>query len=242
MSFKQPLHGGLLNEKMLNNLFRHILSVFFPFRCHVCRDNCDFGNVLCHKCLEKLKSSIHAPQKVDDTTCDFSVYTMSSYTDFTSDIVKIIKYKPSKKLAEILGKICCDKASLTDFIKPDDIIIPVPMHEKRMRERGFNQASVLAETYAEFASSNFSPAVIRCRFTKPQASCNEVERMTNLDNAFVLAPDLIKSAFKGKRLIVVDDVATTGSTLKKSIEPLRILGAKEIIALVVSHSYKKDKR
>ena len=219
--------------------FGHFLSIFFPYRCHVCKNNCNFGIVLCDDCKEKLKKAIHKPELVKDTAGNFNIYTMSSYDDFTSDIVKIIKYRPSKRLAVILGKICAEQADLKNFFKADDVIVPVPMHEKRLEERGFNQASVLAEAYAEQTGCNYSPALIRSRFTKPQASCSESERMTNLENAFVLSSDLIKSAFKGKRIIVIDDVATTGTTLLKSVEPLKELEAKEIIALVVSHSYKK---
>ena len=219
--------------------FSHFLSIFFPYRCHVCKNNCDFGVVLCDDCKEKLKKALHKPELVKDTAGNFKIYTLSSYDDFTSDLVKIIKYKPSKRLAVILGKICAEQADLKNFLKSDDVIVPVPMHEKRLEERGFNQASVLAEAYAEKTGCNFSPAIIRSRFTKPQASCSESERSTNLDNAFSLNPDIIKSDFKGKRIIVIDDVATTGTTLQKSIEPLKELDAKEIIALVVSHSYKK---
>ena len=223
----------------LKRLLGQLISVFFPFRCHVCKKNCDFGIVLCDECKDKLEKSIHNPEEVKDTNCDFPVFTMSSYNDFTSDIVKIIKYKPSKKLAEILASVCYKQAQLNDFFKKDDIIIPVPMHEKRLEERGFNQASIIAEIYAQKVGCHFSHSVTRSRFTKPQASCNESERATNLDNAFILAPDLIKNLFKDKRLIVVDDIATTGTTLKKCVESLKELGAKNIIALVVSHSYKK---
>ena len=220
-------------------LLLNILSVFFPYRCHVCKESCDFGNVLCENCLEKLKKAIHKPEKVDDTSCNFSIYTLSSYDDFTADLIKIIKYRPSKKLASILGRVCSEQADLKNFFQLDDVIIPVPMHEKRLEERGFNQAFVIAEKYAEITNTNLCPAIIRSRFTKPQASCNESERMSNLEKAFALSPDLLKSALKNKRLIVIDDVATTGTTLKKSVEPLKDLEAKEIIALVVCHSYKK---
>ncbi|MBP5468460.1 MAG: hypothetical protein J6Z11_04365 [Candidatus Riflebacteria bacterium] len=72
---------------------------------------------MCDACRAKLDKSIHKPVEVKDTICDFSIYTMSSYDDFTSDLVKIIKYKPSKKLAEILGKGCAEKSRLKKFYK-----------------------------------------------------------------------------------------------------------------------------
>lgn len=219
---------------------QNIIEVFFPFRCHACKESCEFGIVLCDECKKKLKEVIKYPVAVKDTNCDFTIFTMSSYNSFAADMVKIIKYKPSKKLAVILADTCVETAELKKFIRPDDVLIPVPMHEKRLSERGFNQASVLAETYAEKLNCYFSPAIIRSRFTKPQASCDEKERFTNLENAFALSPKLEKSALSGKRLILIDDVATTGTTLQKCVAPLRELQPKEIIALVVAHSFKRN--
>lgn len=226
----------------LINFFKHVLSVFFPFRCHACKELCDFGEVLCHKCKSRILDCLKSPEKVDDTECDFPVYAMSSYDSFAADCVKIIKYRPSKKLAVILADSCIKGGNLDKFVDHDDVIIPVPMHKKRLEERGFNQASVIAETYAEKLGCHFCPAVIRSRFTKPQASCNEEERKHNLENAFILDPELEIKALAGKRLIVIDDVATTGTTLTKCVAPLRTLPCREIIALVVSHSYKKSKK
>lgn len=220
---------------------KQLIAVFFPFRCHACKASCDFGIVLCDSCRKKLAECIKKPERVSDTTCDFPVYAMSSYDSFAADCVKIIKYRPSKKLAVILAESCAETAKLKDFLQPDDVLIPVPMHAKRLDQRGFNQASVIAETYAEKTGCKFCPAVIRSRFTRPQADCTEEERMCNLENAFALAPDLKQELLRGKRLIVIDDVATTGTTLTKCVAPLRSLPAKEIIALVVSHSYKKRK-
>lgn len=226
--------------KFLGSWLKSLLEAFFPFRCHACKKCCDFGVVLCDDCKRKLKGVISEPKLVSDTISDFDIYTMSSYDSFAADMVKIIKYKPSKKLAKVLGKMCAEQGGLKSFLRPDDVLVPVPMHKKRLDERGFNQAAVIAEQYAEAAGCHLSPAIVRSRFTKPQASCDETERMHNLENAFALNPDIERSAFIGKRFILIDDVATTGTTLEKCSAPLKSLGASEIIALVVAHSYKHN--
>lgn len=225
--------------KKLVELLKHFLSAFFPFRCHACQTLCNFGEVLCPNCKEKIATCISYPEKVNDTICDFPLYSMSSYDSFAASCIKIIKYRPSRKLAVVLANSCVKSANLQKFLNKNDVLIPVPMHKKRLKERGFNQASVIAETYAEKVGCHFCPAVVRNRFTRPQADCTEKERKSNLENTFVLDPDLIKESLTGKRLIIIDDVATTGTTLKKSIEPLLELKAKEIIALVISHPHKK---
>lgn len=222
---------------IIKTLFEQILSVFFPFRCHSCQSSCEFGIVLCNDCQEKLRESISYPKAVKDTSCDFTLYTMADYKSFAAEAIKIIKYRPSEKLAVSLALAAIEKADLKNFLNGEDVIIPVPMHEKRLKERGFNQAEVLAKNYAEKLGCKYSPAIVRKRFTKPQASCSEEERLTNLENAFALVPALDKEAFYNRRLVIVDDVATTGTTLSKCAAPLKELRPKEIIALVVAHSY-----
>ena len=226
----------------LVDLLEQFLSVFFPYRCHFCKALCKSGHVLCEGCKKNLIDSIVPPERITDVNCDFPVYTMSSYKSFASDSVKIIKYRPSEKLAVILAESCVETAKLNNFFEKEDVLIPVPMHKERLKERGFNQAWVIAKTYAEKVNCHFCPAVIRSRFTKPQAGCTKEEREQNLENAFILDPELDKKALSGKRLIVIDDVATTGTTLEKCVDPLRALNAKEIIALVISHSYKNKKK
>ena len=222
----------------IKSMFFDFCAAFFSFRCHVCNDSCEFGVILCEGCLNKLKKSVAFPELVDDTACGFNIYTMGSYKSFAADAVKIIKYKPSLKLAYILAETCVENANLKEFFKADDILVPVPMHEKRLKKRGFNQAYVLAETYADKVGCLFSPALVRSRFTRPQADCTEQERLTNLNNAFSIDPGLDRAGFINKRLIVIDDVATTGTTLSKCVSALKDLKPKEIIALVVAHSYK----
>lgn len=180
------------------------------------------------------------PLRVVDVKTDIPVYTISSYNEEISELVKIVKYKPSKKLLLKICNLIEYKKMKFTAMREVDVFIPVPLHKKRFADRGFNQAEILAKAFSKICNTNYSNALIRVRNTKPQARCNEIERLTNLNNAFDLNPTLIHEAFKGKRLCVVDDVATTGKTINLCTEVLQNLKPLSVSALVLSHSFKKN--
>lgn len=223
---------------MLIRLLKDFVSAFFPFSCHVCRENTDFGRVLCNACLKKLDDNVRPIFAADDTRCDFPVYTLSSYDSFMADIIKIIKYRPSAKLLQILVQSCINKGRLSDFLKAGDILVPVPMHKDRLLHRGFNQADTMAQKFAISAGCHYSPVLMRSRATRPQADCNEEERLVNLEGAFAIDEDADRGSFKNCRLVLVDDVATTGTTLQQCADSLKALKPASIMALVVSHSFR----
>lgn len=224
---------------MLKSILKRFISVFLPFRCHICSEATDFGVVLCSCCLTRLQGLIGAPQLVEDVVCGFPVYTLSSYDSLMSDIIRIVKYRPSFKLLVILAEQCQKRGRLEILINKDDILVPVPMHSDRLLKRGFNQAEVLAEKFAATVGCRFSPALERTRATRPQADCDEKDRQNNLDGAFAVGRGLIKEKFAGRHLILVDDVVTTGSTLQKCCEALQPLGPARVSAIAVSHSFRR---
>lgn len=217
-----------------------LLEAIFPFRCHVCQAETSFGTVLCQGCEKKLGQALRPPVAFSDTVCEFPVFTLSEYDAMVADVIRLIKYRPSKKLIRFIEKAIVKQNLLLGFASSADIFIPVPMHRARRDERGFNQAEEFAGIMAHACGARFSPALERVVATIPQASCSEEERLTNLDRAISLAPGLIPSMFQGKRLILVDDVATTGTTLDRCHKQLSRLHPASIEALVVSHSYRRN--
>jgi ComF family protein len=219
-----------------------LISAFMPFRCHVCSESTSPGTVLCPRCFNRLNKSLNKPVEVFDTVCEFPVFTLSEYDSFVADVIKLIKYRPSKKLPDYFARIIRERKLLQDFFPGEKIFIPVPMHKSRLQERGFNQAEMFAQAMADAGKAHFSPALVRIRSTIPQASCSEEERLVNLDQAIELAGGLDLQSFSGKKLILVDDVATTGTTLRQCWLKLRDLRPAGIYALVLSHSFKKKDR
>jgi len=108
-----------------------------------------------------------------------------------------------------------------------DVIIPVPLHPARERERGFNQAALLAELISERMSIQSKPILKRIRYTTTQTAFDRAERMENLRNAFRLRKNM---NVRSLRVLLIDDVLTTGSTLSECARVLKDAGALSVYA------------
>lgn len=113
------------------------------------------------------------------------------------------------------------------------IAVPIPLHPRRLADRGFNQAALLARNFCARAGMSFAPKLIkRVRATRAQAELNESERSDNVSDAF-LCPD--PSAVRGTEIVLIDDVVTTGATLHEAAQALHAAGAREVRALTFAH-------
>ncbi|MCA9915023.1 MAG: ComF family protein, partial [Anaerolineae bacterium] len=122
-------------------------------------------------------------------------------------------------------------ALLTDLQWPVDMIVPVPLHARRLRERGYNQAEQIAIHAAQAAGIPcVAAASQRVRFTETQVGLNRHERLQNVTESFASDASLVQ----GKTILIVDDVKTTGATLAACAQPMLNAGAKSIYALTVT--------
>lgn len=156
--------------------------------------------------------------------------------DLLKKIITHYKYHFIKELSEPLGNIMAHSAQNASLPVPD-MIIPVPLHARRFRWRGFNQSALLAQE----VSKKMTPLMpilyadnilIRIRHTTPQTKTkNREQRLNSLKNAFrVNCPTDIA----GKKILLIDDVATTGSTLAECASALKASGASSVDAMVLS--------
>jgi len=117
-----------------------------------------------------------------------------------------------------------------------DLLLPVPLGRKRLRERGYNQVAVIARPLASALGISFSEQVVfRQRETQSQVGLNRHERIMNMDRAFS-----IKGPVGGKVIVLMDDVSTTGSTLSSAAGMLYEAGAREVFALTVARALRLD--
>ena len=113
------------------------------------------------------------------------------------------------------------------------MIIPVPLGKKRLRERGYNQVALVAEPLAYEIGVSFSPKVLwKARETRSQVGLNISQRQKNVRDAYQAHAD----AVKGKSIILMDDVATTGSTIFACTDELMSAGAREVYALTIARA------
>jgi competence protein ComFC len=141
-----------------------------------------------------------------------------------------LKYRRDIALGDALA------AHMTDFVKalnwPIDMVIPIPLGRKRMKERGYNQAGMIAKPLAMSLNVHYAPNQLKRRKeTRSQINLSSAERRENVHAAFGTGRGVV-----GKTILILDDVSTTGSTLSSSAEALFSSGAKDVYALTVARA------
>ena len=206
---------------MKNNLIKCILHLLYPTRCPVCGTFIGISDKFCPECSEKLAPFTGA--FAIDGAAGF--YASFVYDENISPAVILLKKGICGNADYALGQALGEK--LTECGLPHiDGIIPVPMYSADRRRRGYNQAELIARHVSEVISVPvIKNAVVKKKATEQQKMLSGQERRENLKGAFfVEAPELIK----GKSLLILDDVCTTGSTLSELTKLLISSGAKEI--------------
>jgi ComF family protein len=139
------------------------------------------------------------------------------------------KYSNLRPLATPLGRLASDY--LTHHHLPVDTVVPVPLHSRRLRERGYNQAALLAGEIGRTAGMKVVDDVLqRIRGTAPQVGLNAAQRRKNVRGAFQCA----NSSLKGRKVLLVDDVCTTGATMESCSIALREAGASIVWGLALA--------
>jgi len=155
------------------------------------------------------------------------------YREPLRSAIHALKYSGQPELAEPLARYCIAVAQQppwTEILPQIDGVIPVPLHAQRMAERGYNQSALLAAAFArEMGLPMTENWLRRARQTQSQVGLSAVERQQNVADAFHA-----DSAVAGKRLLLMDDVFTTGATLTACAQALRLAGAAAVYGLVLS--------
>ncbi len=149
-----------------------------------------------------------------------------------STLIHGFKYRHMRRNIRFLCAYLRYRPDMREWSKKFDVMVPVPIHPTRKRERGYNQAAEIAlDASAYLGLPVLKDALRRVRATLSQTRLNRLERGKNLDNAFVCGdPD----AVRGKRVLVVDDVYTTGATVGRCAELLLLAGAASVGVLALA--------
>lgn len=184
--------------------------------CMRCDAEQDMGNGtgLCAGCLQTL--SPYALSREEDGVALYAAYL---YTGTAVDLIHGLKYENKRYMAYPLIRGLA--RTVKDHGIEADGIAAVPLHKRRLRERGFNQSALLASGLSRLVGiPYFYDALIRVRDTGQQVGLDEVQRRQNVDGAFACTRDVL-----GLRIVLVDDVCTTGATLKSCAKVLKEHGA-----------------
>jgi ComF family protein len=161
-----------------------------------------------------------------------AVRSLGTFDDYYKTLIHRLKYNQRIPLGRSLAKRLGEKTSSDSNFSKCDLMIPVPLHRARQRERGFNQSEILAEGVSKLINVAVAKNVLkRKRNTKDQTHLNVQERKENVEGAFeVTHPGRVM----GKRIILVDDVITTGATLNECAKTLLQAGAERVYAVTLA--------
>jgi len=215
------------------------LAYIFPFFCLSCGSE---GEILCQNCAEKQSKKI---KKQGLITQDFRLQKQKSALHLSkvkalfkygqnailSSLLRDFKYSYIRRIEEVWKRLIGEFGWDGDY----DLIIPIPLHKRRLRERGFNQSEVLSKIFYNFLKSKNPNLVLntenlkRVKYTRQQAKLNFATRQENIKNCFVW----MGGSLEGKKILLVDDVFTTGSTLEEAAKALKAQGALNVEAFVL---------
>ncbi len=232
---------------------RALISLLYPPTCAVCAASVGFEDYLCKECAAKsprIKPPFCATcsEPFDGAITDtFSCANCSHRVlHFESAVAAYRSRGVVRKLIHDLkygGQVYL-RHPVADWLlatlddprlrgRRFDVVIPVPLHPARKRERGFNQAELLAEIFSARAGLTMRPVLERIRYTTTQTAFDRAERMENLHDAFRLRK---KADVRGLRVLLIDDVLTTGSTLSECARVLKAAGALSVHAATAARA------
>jgi ComF family protein len=203
-------------------LFEFIAGALAPHRCAACDKSVPMLTAFCPTCAATLT---HASKQEPGTIAPFL------YGGAIADAITRFKYRDRPDLARPLAAVLV-RAVAPLMHCPPDLVVPIPLHLSRLAERGFNQAALLARPVGLVLGVEFAPlALVRRRDTARQVTLDRDARRGNVAGAFAVRTP---SAVANKRVLLVDDVRTTGATLHAAGEALRASGARDIVSLVIA--------
>lgn len=217
-------------------LWGHFLDILFPPICLACKAylaaQTEKEYLLCQTCFDGIP--IYETVSLGPK---FTLVAVSPYDNKAlRELLHAFKYDrflaTQIPLASLIDKYL-NNVNLSKTLPADTVVVPIPLHRKRLRERGFNQAEVIADIVGECLSFPvISSVFVRIKDTPRQTTRkSKAERLESLRNSFEV---IDKETLKGKTIILVDDVYTTGATINEAAKTLRRGGAKNIIGFVVA--------
>lgn len=189
---------------------------------------------ICEVCGEPQTTQTICLRCTDTRPAFEALRSCAVFTEPLRPALHELKYRRNIALADLLAWHVAE--CLTSLHWQCDLIVPIPLSQQRMRERGYNQAGLIAHSLARIMRWKYQPqALERVRHTRSQVGLNAAQRRVNVQAAFQAYSAMVKD----EMILLFDDVVTTGATLQSAAEALRAAGAKRVYALTVARALPK---
>ena len=241
---------GAKLSSQLRDIFESAIVFLYPAECRVCEDFLGVASIpyICASCWQDI-------QFIEPPWCDIcgtpgviglcdecaispprygKLRAIAFYHKSLQQAIQLFKFEKKRGFAQHLIQLINAHIPSDCNVASYDFVLPIPIHKKRLRERGFNQAALLADGIAKAEDIPvLADTLVRKRYTAAQSSLDREARQQNIFGAFeVRNPDLIR----GKRLLIIDDVFTTGATIREAVSELWTADPAEIDILTLARA------
>lgn len=205
----------------MKDFFINLLDWIYKKKCYFCKSSKECSK-MCSKCYNEMD---YLPFNVNRIVNGKKVYCAGVYEKNLQKLIRGLKYHKQKDLAYFLAKFMFEYwQKITD--KKSFQIVPVPIYYKRKKKRKYNHMELVADEFSKLSGFEINFDLIkRIKDTKPQYKLNKSQRMLNLSKAFEVNKDKYIS---GKKILIIDDICTTGSTFEEMINEFNKCGIYDI--------------
>jgi len=235
---------------MLDSWLKAIKNIFFPPLCIYCENKTN--NTLCPACLQKI-SFLYPPlcrycsKPIRPTASGlcaqcftkprpYKVISALEYKEPIISLIHLFKYKNYAWLGEFLTGLLIEHLDRVGFNSAGyDLIVAVPMHKHKLKTRGYNQACIIAGLLSKYFKIPHSNGIINnVHIRPPQAKLSQSKRLKNVDGSFIAKENL-----NGKKILLIDDIFTTGSTVTACCQALKQAQAQDITIITLAKTITK---
>lgn len=211
-----------------------IHNLLFPTRnlCYLCKDKTPYIEAFtCDDCKEKLVF-LHRKVDIESKFISETFYSLN-YNRFLKDLVHSFKFNGKSYLYKPFAEVMIDTIKIKNVVD-FDLVLFIPIHRRKEAIRGYNQSELLAEYISKNLIKPISKGnLVKTKWTQEQNTLDRIQRFRNLKDSFSIRNP---SEFENKRILLIDDIITTGSTFNECAKLLVENGAKEVIALALTSS------
>jgi ComF family protein len=243
-------------EPLRSRVWGAICDILFPSFCLVCEEDTD-GEPLCERCLssiqviergfcqlcgkplERKRRSHVCAECVRKPLALSRVRAWARFTHPLDKLVYAFKYSRFSRLSGFFSRRLALLVQGDALLSTADAVVPIPLHPAKAWWRGYNQSRLLAEAISRDTGIQMKDCLKRRRMTRTQTRLSPTARRRNVHGAFALKPRTTPPAIEGQRLILLDDVITSGSTLDAAAEVLLDAGAEAVYGLTIGGAWIK---
>ena len=221
-------------KNFLRELWQATTYFLFPPRCPNCREMVDERYQLCEACEKKILHVDFLDEKIEPLD---KVLRVTKYRDGSRELLHKLKFDNNLDVVPALKKILdsvSERDEISKLLSGVDFAVPVPLHQGRFKERGFNQTEKIFEEFLAKKNLPLKNILIRKVATPKLFNLGKAEREKILSGVFMAAE---KINLRGKKILIVDDIFTTGTTCRECAKVLKSLGAEKILVLAFAANF-----